>query len=182
MRAWVNNQHLDNIFLYWDQDYLVVGNPTVQYHSIPLDTSSPLTSLRNNAVRHLVMFWKYIKHLVLDSQILITSSEHYNPLDSHNFLRITYCEYMNCKVNDTTRAAPSPPSSLSQRSGPRATSSTIPTKSLQHMNFKKVFNVISLLILCSKMNDTLKPSNTLSWSHLKHMTVKNSSIRLPPKF
>ena len=119
LKAWVNYQDLENIddSLYWDQDDLVFGNPTVQCKSNPLDTSGPLTSLRNNAVRHLVVFWKYIQYLVLDSRILITPSDHYNVLDSHNFLKIPYLEYMNWKVNEATTAQPSPLSSSSHRLG-----------------------------------------------------------------
>ena len=56
------------------------------------------------------MLMKYIHHLVLDSQISMTSDDSNHILDPESFQHVTFIQYMSWKMNEiTTSSSPPPP-------------------------------------------------------------------------
>ena len=53
-------------FLMWELVHLQYGDIKVWFLSRDLRQPDSLVSLNNNSIRHLVMLWKYIHHLVQD--------------------------------------------------------------------------------------------------------------------
>ena len=94
-----------------------------------------LVFLKTNFIRHLVMLWKYIHHLVQDSQISVASDDHDHVLEPSIFIHFTFQQYMSLKLNEITTLSPSPPP-LVTASSPRATISPH-SYSSQLLNFKQ---------------------------------------------
>ena len=94
-----------------------------------------LVSLKPNSIRHLIMLWKCIHHLVQDSHLSVASDATDHALEPDNFLHTTFHQFMSWKLNEITTSSPSPPPSVTA-SDPRAASPP-PSCSSQLMNFKR---------------------------------------------
>ena len=86
LRSWVTYHSLTSleVFLMWEFD-------TLQYDAIIVcfpsrDTTQPnsLVSLKPNSIRHLIMFRKYIHHLVQDSHHSVSSDATDHALEPDN--------------------------------------------------------------------------------------------------
>ena len=66
MRAWVTYHSLSSLedVLMRELVHLQYGDPAVCVPSSGPRQPDSVVSLKNNSIRHLVMFWKYIHHLV----------------------------------------------------------------------------------------------------------------------
>ena len=114
MRAWVTYHSLTSLedFLMWELD-------TLQYDAIAVcfpsrDTTQPnsLVSLKPNSIRHLIMLWKYIHHLVQDSHLSVSSDATDHALEPDHFLHTTFHQFTSWKLNEITTSSPSPPPSV----------------------------------------------------------------------
>ena len=119
----------------WELVHLQYGDITACFPSRDPSQPDSLTSLKNNSIRHLVILWKYIHHLVQDSHISVASDDPDNALEPSNFLHTTFHQYMYWKLNEITTSSPSPPPSVTA-SSPRAAPSP-PSCSSQLLNFKR---------------------------------------------
>ena len=91
MRAWVTHHSLSSLqdFLMWELVHLQYGDISACFPS-------------RDSIRHIVMLWKYICHLVQHSQIQVASDDPDNVLDPSRFIQITFHEYMSWKANEIT--------------------------------------------------------------------------------
>ena len=98
MRAWVTNHSLCSLedLLMWELIHLQYGDITVCFPSRNPRQSDSLVSLKNNSIGHLVMPWKYIHHLVQDSQISVASDDTDHVLEPSSFIHITFHQCMSC--------------------------------------------------------------------------------------
>ena len=137
MRAWVTHHSLSSLvdFLMWELVHLHNGDFTVCFPSRDPIQHDSLVSLKNNSIRHLVMLWMYIHHLVQASHISVASDNPDNVLELSNFLHSTFNQLMSWKLNEITTSSPSPPPSVTT-SSPRAAPSP-PSCSSQLLNFKQ---------------------------------------------
>ena len=91
------------------------GNPmiTIWYiqTSFPHD-SSLIISLKPNTIKHLLILWKYLQHIYLDSPISIISDNANDILDFANFKHVIFQQFISWKLNEDTTSSPSPPFSL----------------------------------------------------------------------
>ena len=81
------------------------------------------------------MLWKYIHHLVQDSNLSVASDDPDNALEPSNFLHTTFHQYMSWKLDEITTSSPSLPPSVTA-SSPRAAPSP-PSCSSHLLNFKR---------------------------------------------
>ena len=137
MRAWVTYHSLTSLedFLMWELDTLQYDAITVCFPSRDTTQPNSLVSLKPNSIRHLIMLWKYIHHLVQDSHLSVSSDATDHALEPDNFLNTTFHQFMSWKLNEITTSSPSPPLSVTT-SDPRAAPST-PSCSSQLLNFKR---------------------------------------------
>ena len=137
MRAWVTDHSLSSLegFLMWELVHLQYGDITVCFPSRDPSKPDALVSLKINSIRHLVMLWKYIHHLVQVSHLSVLSDDPDSALEPSNFLHTTFHQYMSWKLNEITTSSLSPPPSVTA-SSPRAAPSP-PSCSSQLLNFKR---------------------------------------------
>ena len=137
MRSWVLYHSLTSLedFLMWELDTLQYDAITVCLPSRNPNQPDSLVSLKPNSIRHLIMLWKYIHHLVQDSHLSVASDASDHVLEPANFLHTTFHQFMSWKLNEITTSSPSPPLSVTA-SEPRAAPSP-PSCSGQLLNFKR---------------------------------------------
>ena len=95
MRAWVTYHSLTSLedFLMWELDTLQYDAITVCFPSRDTNQPHSLVSLKPNSIRHLIMFRKYIHHLVQDSHLSVSSDATDHALEPDNFLHTTFSNH-----------------------------------------------------------------------------------------
>ena len=137
MRTWVIYRSLTSLedFLMWELDTLQYGAITVCFPSWDPSQPNSFVSLKPNSIKHLIMLWKYIHHLVQDSHLSVTLDASDHALEPANFLHTTFHQFMSWKLNEITTSSPSLPLSATP-SDPRA-APLPPSCSSQLLNFKR---------------------------------------------
>ena len=137
MRAWVTYHPFTSPedFLMWELDTLQYDAITVCYPSRDPTQPTSLVSLKPNCIRHLIMLWKYIHHLVQDSHLFVSSDATDHALELDIFLHTTFHQFMSWQLNEITTSSPSPQPSVTA-SDTRA-APTNPSCSSQLLNFKR---------------------------------------------
>ena len=66
---WVKHQNIDDmeLFYQWDEKYLAIGELSTSFLENSWDISNP-EFLKTNPIKNLHMLWKYLHHLVRESQ------------------------------------------------------------------------------------------------------------------
>ena len=69
LRKWVKHQNIDDmeLFYQWDEKYLAIGELSTSFLENSWDISNP-EFLKTNPIKNLHMLWKYLHHLVRESQ------------------------------------------------------------------------------------------------------------------
>ena len=111
MRSWVTYHSLTSLedFLMWELDTLQYDAITVCFPSRDNAQPNSLISFKPNSIRHLIIFRKYIHHLVQDSHISVSSDATDHALEPDNFLHTTFHQLMSWKLNEITTSSPPPP-------------------------------------------------------------------------
>ena len=79
---------------------MAVGEVFTSYLEVLWDKNS-LENLETNPTRNLLMSWKYIHHLVMDTQVSSVSGDEFSILLPETSCKITWKEFMTWKLNNS---------------------------------------------------------------------------------
>ena len=155
MRSWVKRNNLEDmsdIFIYDLNDFTPGG--TLCHYKETAEAEETIL-MPNPPLKELYNLYRYIQHLILESEFDYDDDEFDDPLDEGNWLLQTRGKYMKFVIYHSSTATE-----------PK----TLPIKNF--LVSEKVSKGKKLLTLCSKMKDTLIALAGVYTSLLNHMSVK----------
>ena len=155
MRSWVNHNNLEDMsdLLIYDLNDFTPGGTLCRYKQTAEAEETKL--MLNTPLKELYNLYRYIQHLILESEFDYDDDEFDDPLDKGNWLLQTRGKYMKLLYII-------PPLQQNQE--------THPIKNL--LVSERVSKEKKLLTLHSKMKDTLTALAGVYTSQLNHMNVK----------
>ena len=161
------------MFYQWDEKYLSIGELSTSYFENSWDKGNP-EFLKTNFIKNLLMIWKYLHHLVRETQESSIPGNPFSILFPDQFCNLTWKEFMIRRLEDSNQTQ-ALYLVLGIEDKPSKTPGMNPTRILTNSILsRKASREKYLNIPCSRMRSILKPSIEIFWSQPQLMDVRKS--------